>query len=179
MKKVGLYLLFSVLFSSFGFAAVGDVVHQLDVSTFANPGYTNGCSVGLAFDGTNLYYNRCSDSKIYTVDPILGGFVSSFDTAGLADGNPNAMAFDSTRNGIWFGLQNCALDASGVLGMPIYFWDFDDNSVTLKFSVPSTLINPATGESFLAFCFHSGVGKKPACSLGKSIPLLRPNQNDL
>lgn len=136
---------------SFSTTAVGDLVMQHNVSTFDYPGYTNFCSVGLAFDGSSLYYDRCSgDDRIYRVHPLTGALEGIQDT-GL-DTEPNAMAYDATRNGIWFGTQGCA---GG--GMPIYFWDFDDNSTTLMFTVPSSLINPATGSSFVSFCFLDGL----------------------
>jgi len=132
----------------------GDVIHQLNVSGFDFPGYTNYCSVGLAFDGENLHYNRCSDPKIYEVDPINGDLIDTFNTAGLITGYPNAMAYDSSRNGMWFGTQSCY---GSPRKMPIYFWDFDDDSVTLIFEVPETLINPATGNDFLGVCFLDGL----------------------
>ena len=127
--------------SQVGVAAVGDLVHELDVSTFENPGYTNHCSVGLAFDGSSLYYNRCSDQNIYQIDPITGALEDTFDTN---VSYPNAMAYDAKRNGIWFGSQSC-----DQTGMPIYFWDFDDDSVTLEFHVPF-------GE-LLNLCFTDGL----------------------
>ena len=132
-------------------ATAGDVVKVLGDADDPLPvsGIPTYCSVGLAFDGTNLYYNRCGDSNIYKISPANASLVSTFDTISLT---PNAMAFDATRNGIWFGVQSC--DA---IGMPIYFWDFDDNSVTLVFHVPFGLLNPANGESFLGFCFLDGL----------------------
>jgi hypothetical protein len=66
--------------------------------------------------------------------------------------NPNALAFDAKRNGLWIGAQTC--DGTG---MPIYFWDFDDDSVTKMFTIPSALTNPATGQSFLFYCFTDGL----------------------
>ena len=133
----------------FSVNAVGDVVHEIDVSSLVNPGYTNFCSVGLAFDGTSLYYNRCNDQNIYKIHPITGALQDTFDTE---VNYPNAMAYDKKRNGIWFGSQQCD---SG--NMPIYFWDFDDDSVNVEFTILNSLINPATGESFLGFCFVDGL----------------------
>ncbi|MBI2233027.1 MAG: hypothetical protein HYU56_03845 [Candidatus Aenigmarchaeota archaeon] len=142
----------------FGPASVGDVVHQLDASEFDNPGYTNFCSIGLAFDGASLYYNRCVDKNIYKVHPVTGALQDTFDTG--VSSYPNAMAFDAKRNGIWFGTQRgFGGSAPGDCGegMPIYFWDFGDDSVALVFTVPSSLINPATGGSFLGYCFLDGL----------------------
>ena len=139
--------------SQFSIAALGDVVHQLDASTFLNPGYTNHCSVGLAFDGSSLYYNRCGDENMYKIHPVTGALEDTFDTN--VELKPNAMAYDATRNGIWFGTQACS--GSSPRKMPIYLWDLDDDSVTLMFEVPETLINPATGADFLGFCFLDGL----------------------
>ncbi|MFH1307315.1 MAG: hypothetical protein ABIH72_00505 [archaeon] len=122
-------------------ASVGDVVHELDVSLLDNPGYPHHCSVGLTFDGNSLYYDNCGDSNIYEIDPINGDLRNTFDT-GIS--YPNAMAYDSKRNGIWFGSQSCVAGE-----MPIYFWDFDDDSVTLMFNVPD-------GE-LLYYCFTDGL----------------------
>ena len=127
--------------------AVGDQVHQVTVPV---SGVETFCSIGVAFDGSSLYYDRCGDGNIYRIDPITGALQSTFAT-GIAL-FPNALAFDATRNGLWIGTQACTAD-----GMPIYFWDFDDNSVTVQFTIPSGLINPATGESFLFFCFDDGL----------------------
>jgi len=128
-------------------ADVGDVVAVINPDP---PSDQNFCSIGVAFDGTNLYFNRCSDSNMYEISPSDGSLISTFDT-GVPE-NPNAMAFDEKRNGIWFGCQSC-----NVNGMPIYFWDFDDDSVTLMFEIPFGLINPATGNPFLSFCFIDGL----------------------
>ncbi len=128
-------------------AAVGGQIHQ-----FTPPVESASviCSVGLAADGTALYYNRCGDENIYTIDPISGALEATFDTN--IPEKPNAMAYDATRNGLWIGTQGCS-----ATGMPIYFWDFDDNSVVLAFTIPYALINPATGTPFLFHCFDDGL----------------------
>ena len=151
IRKISIiYLLVISIVASVASAAVGDVIHVLgDNETLPFPGVDTFCSVGLAFDGSALYYDRCGDTNIYKINPLTATLISSFDTVNLT---PNAMAFDSTRNGIWFGVQSC--DA---IGMPIYFWDHDDNSTTLKFHVPFALINPATNSSFLGICFLDGL----------------------
>jgi hypothetical protein len=128
-------------------AAVGDQVHQITVPV---SGADTFCSVGLAADGSSLYYDRCGDQNIYKIDPMTGALEDTFDT-GIGE-NPNALAFDAKRNGLWIGTQSC-----DVVGSPIYFWAFDDDSVTLQFTIPSGLINPATGETFLSLCFIDGL----------------------
>lgn len=143
-------------------AAVGDQVHQVTVPV---SGAATFCSIGLAFDGTSLYYDRCGDPNIYQINPITGALQStgnaSLDTfnTGIAE-NPNALAFDAKRNGLWIGAQSgvgASISSCGATGLPIYFWDFDDDSVTLMFTIPVGLINPATGQPFLAFCFTDGL----------------------
>jgi len=127
-------------------AAVGD---QIDQFTVPVSGVDTYCSIGLAFDGDALYYDRCDDPNIYRIDTD-GNLLAAFDT-GLSE-LPNALAFDATRNGLWVGTQSCNAE-----GMPIYFWDFDDSSVTQRFVIPYSLINPATGGSFLSYCFDDGL----------------------
>src|SRR6266498_1642737 len=126
---------------------VGGQIHQITVPVSGVPNY---CSIGLAFDGRFLYYDRCSDPTIYIIDPITGELKDFFNTR--ITEFPNALAFDRTRNGIWIGAQQCNAE-----GMPIYFWDLDDSSVTLAFTIPFNLSNPATGRSFLFYCFTDGL----------------------
>jgi hypothetical protein len=111
------------------------------------------CSVGVAFDGKYLYVTACDDNNIYKID-TSGNLISKFDVVAAGSPvRPNALAFDAKRNGIWFGGQRCTND-----GMPIQFWDFDDNTVTTKFTIPFNLTNPANGSpSFLGFCFNDGL----------------------
>ena len=128
-------------------AAVGDQVHQITVPVSGADAF---CSIGLAFDGSSLYYDRCEDSNIYRINPVTAALEDTFDT-GIAE-FPNALAFDAKRNGLWIGGQAC-----DEVGMPIYFWDFDDDSVTSMFTIPSALTNPATDETFVNFCFVDGL----------------------
>ena len=92
-------------------------------------------------------------TTLITFFPMLGSVLWLGHTGALT-GEPlvSALAFDATRNGLWMGSQTC----SGT-GMPIHFWDFDDDSVTLVFTIPSALVNPATNQSFLSFCFCDGL----------------------
>jgi hypothetical protein len=128
-------------------AAVGDQVHQITVPV---SGIDTFCSIGLAFDGTSLYYDRCGDSNIYEINPVTGALISTFNTN--IPEFPNCLAFDATRNGTWIGAQG-----SDGQGMPIYFWDFFTSTVTKEFTIPSGLINPATGEPFLELHFCDGL----------------------
>lgn len=142
-------------------AAVGDQIHQIGNPALGQPplpfpGADAFCSIGLAFDGTSLYYDRCGDTNIYRINPITAALVDVGGDGGIFNPgiglNPNALAFDKKRNGLWIGAQSC--DATG---MPIHFWDFATNIVTPMFTIPFGLINPATGNSFLGFCFIDGL----------------------
>ena len=140
------------------FATVGDVIetHNLDA---VHPAATVFCSIGVAFDGTSLYTTACFDPLIYTVDPLTGIGTGSFDPSIPED--PNAMAYDAKRNGLWIGTQTAtgagSISSCTSTGVAIYFYDFDDASTTLAFNVPSSLINPATGSDFQSFCFVDGL----------------------
>jgi hypothetical protein len=138
----------SGLSTSAASGAVGDVVAQI-TPQIGDPGFYF-CSIGVAFDGTSLYVDKCGDPNIFEISTADGSVVSSFNP-GIAEG-PNALAFDAKRNGLWIGAQSCSFT-----GMPIHFWDFDDDSVTLMFTIPFALVNPATGASFLGFCFDDGL----------------------
>jgi hypothetical protein len=135
--------------------APGDKLRELLVpSEF--PGSDNFCSIGLGFDGINLYYDRCSDGNLYkmtTFDADADGdaeFVGALPS-GIAE-FPNAMAFDTKRNGFWIGTQNC-----NEAGAPIYFYSLVTGLAVEQFTIPFGLINPATGESFIGFCFDDGL----------------------
>ena len=156
--------------------AVGDVVGQ-PIRPQA-PTSENLFSVGLAFVGGNsdanrngLYVNRNGDSKIYLISPVDGSPVNPsmpfFDT-GIMQW-PSAMAYDPNRHGLWIGTQKsiggpgfgaCGDSAMVDTDMPIYFWDFDDDSVTLMFTIPFNITNPANGQRFFTFCRLDGLGQK-------------------
>jgi len=64
------------------------------------------CSIGLAFDGSLLYFNRCSDPNIYAISAEDGSLQE--DRSLLEEENPQswripelpaAMAFDAKRGG--------------------------------------------------------------------------------
>ncbi len=145
----------SVISPSIG--AVGDPVSTL------SPQFGIGsqfCSIGLAFDGASLYFNRCGDPNIYAISPVDGSLIRTFDT-GIPEW-PAAMAFDAKRNGLWFGTQKgigvMGFSGCGSIGMPIYFWDFGNDSVTLMFTIPLNETNPTTGDLFFALCILDGLG---------------------
>lgn len=128
-------------------ADVGDIVAVIvpQPSSAGSP-----CSIGLAFDGTALYFDRCADPLIYRVSVVDGSSLGSFDP-GIPE-LPNAMAFDAKRNGLWIACQTCT-----GFGMPIYFYDFDTASSSVQFFLSFDGINPATGESFVNQCFARGL----------------------
>jgi hypothetical protein len=151
--------------------AVGDVVETIVPQA---PTSENFFSVGLAFVGNNpdasrdgLYVNRNGDSTIYVISPLDGSLIQDrppFDT--MISEWPAAMSYDAKRNGLWIGTQKSVGGSGfGVCGdpavvnadMPIYFWSFDDDSVTLMFTIPFGLTNPATGERFFKKCRLDGL----------------------
>ncbi len=165
MRHVGFAL--TLMASVFGLGAthargaVGDPVATISPQPTIGSQF---CSIGLAFGGTQLYFNRCSDSNIYTISPVDGALISTFDT-GIAEW-PAAMSYDTNRNGLWIGTQRSIGGSGfGVCGdpavvnadMPIYFWDFDDDTVTLMFTVPFDITNPANGQRFFTFCRLDGL----------------------
>ena len=116
-------------------------------------------SIGLTFDGTSLYYTEQGDERIFEIDPSDGTILSSFDT-NVAD-FPACLAYDLTRNGIWFGTYfgkgfgslNPPFPNAG--DMAIYFWDFDDMSVTEKFVIDGT-----GGDALLGACSSTVLTKR-------------------
>jgi len=149
-------LLLLTLVASESRGEVGDVLTSFTPDPVIENRY---CAIGLAFDGSNLYMNRCSDPNIYTISSTDGSRISDF-LPPIPEW-PAAMAFDAKRNGLWFGTQmglgGLDLRDCGNIGMPIYFWDFDDNSVTLMFTIPADLVNPANGQRFFRFCLLDGL----------------------
>jgi len=115
----GLFVLLGSMVSP-SHAAVGDAVAAI---TPTPSGSQRFCAIGLAFDGTDLYVNRCSDPNIYAISAQDG---SLQETRSLIEPDPlnpkiaewpAAMAFDAKRNGLWFGTQNGS-DVSGFGSMP-------------------------------------------------------------
>src|SRR5262249_12526269 len=65
--------------------------------------FEQGCSflgVGIAFDGTNLWYSCYQQSpNLFRADPLTGHVPASFNVS-FALG---ALSYDATRNAIWAG----------------------------------------------------------------------------
>lgn len=167
----GFVLLLSVFTTPLTRGAVGDAVETIVPQA---PTSENFFSVGLAFVGNNpdpsrdgLYVNRNGDSTIYLISPLDGSLIQDrppFDT--IIPEWPAAMSYDAKRNGLWIGTQKSVGGSGfGVCGdpmvvnadMPIYFWSFDDDSVTLMFTIPFGLTNPATGRGFFKKCRLDGL----------------------
>ncbi|MCA9289540.1 MAG: hypothetical protein KDA25_00330 [Phycisphaerales bacterium] len=138
--------------------AAADVGDEIAVITVPVSGADTFCSIGCAFDGGYLHYTRCGDENIYKIDPLSGALIDTF-ASGIPE-FPNAISYDATRNAIWIGCQGC-----NAVGMPIYLWHFGadgdpntaDDTVTHEFDIPFGLLNPATGNPFLGFCFIDGI----------------------
>jgi hypothetical protein len=123
-----------------------------------------------------LYVNRCSDPNIYAISPQDGSL--QVDKSLLEEEDdpknwrirelPAAMTYDPTRNGLWIGTQmgdgGTALRDCGSVGMPIYFWAFNepgsaDDTVTPVFTIlfSDPPVNPVTGTPFFSDCFIAGI----------------------
>jgi len=118
---------------------IGDILASYNIQSGLGLSQT---SVGMAFDGTNLYTTIVFSPFIYTIDPTNGQVTGQFNP-GIPE-LPNAMAYDATQNGLWIATQGPTgggvTSCVGGTGMPIYFYDFDDSSTTLVFSMPIALI---------------------------------------
>lgn len=80
-------------------AAVGDFVSEVTFSQDC----ASGIGVGLAFDGTDLWYScYASTTDLLRADPKTGKVVASYQIAG----GLGALAYDATRNAIWAGWGN-------------------------------------------------------------------------
>jgi hypothetical protein len=81
-------------------AATGDVVARLQLTqcppSYAIPHFFTG--VGIAFDGTSLWYS-CAGAvpDLFRADPATGAVEASYNI----DGGLGALAYDATRNAIW------------------------------------------------------------------------------
>ena len=139
----------------FASADIGDIRATLIPEP---PTGSNFCAMGLAFDGSSLFTTRCFDRNVHRVSPLTGDELQAFDT-GISE-LPAGLAYDAKRNGLWIGTQGgvgSGPSECGQIGMPVYFWDFDDGSVSLAFVVPLSSLNPATGFPFLSGCFLDGL----------------------
>ncbi len=83
-------------------AAVGDLVGTVNFSVPCS----SGVGVGIAYDGTNLWYSCYSSATdLYRADPATGLVTASYSIAGSL----GALAYDASRNALWAGWG----DASG------------------------------------------------------------------
>src|ERR1035441_6229214 len=96
----GLVLPFVALFSVcafplLSFGAVGDVVGSVTFSHNCPSGPNGGLGVGLAFDGSNLWYSCYAASPdLLRANPLTGVVTASYNIAG----GLGALAYDSTRD---------------------------------------------------------------------------------
>ncbi len=149
---------------------VGEVRSTIRPARSAGQDYF--CAQGLAFDGTNLYLSRCGYSIIDVIAspgdcpqaPVTCAIDRSFDTQ-IPEG-VSGLAFDVKRNGLWIGTQagkdQGFFDGCGSIGMPIYFWWFngpgrEDDTVTLVYTVPRSMINPANQDRVFRSCSLTGL----------------------
>ncbi len=151
--------------------AVGDVVATITASPSGSQRF---CAIGLAFDGTDLYVNRCSDPNIYAVSAQDGSLQTTKSLLELDPSMPRipewpaAMAYDPTQDGLWIatqmGVGGTAIGDCGSIGMPIYFWAFNgpgatDDTVTRVFTIlfADLPVNPVTGDPFFSDCTIAGL----------------------
>jgi hypothetical protein len=131
----GLVLPFVALFSVcafplLSFGAVGDVVGSVTFSHNCPSGPNGGLGVGLAFDGSNLWYSCYAASPdLLRANPLTGVVTASYNIAG----GLGALAYDSTRDVIWAGIGG----TSG--GEKIYKIALDNSKNVTAFSVAFTV----------------------------------------
>lgn len=109
-------------------AAPGDPVATVTFST--DCAGSQGLGVGIAFDGTNLWYScYATPTDLHKADPVTGQVLASFNVAG----GLGALAWDSKRKKLWAG-AGCA---AGQDGSEIYLIDPKSGKATLEFKVPN------------------------------------------
>ncbi|HEX9722289.1 MAG TPA: hypothetical protein VGA53_03410 [Candidatus Paceibacterota bacterium] len=131
MKKIALVLSFLVAMVAVGGvgaqsaqAATGDVAASITFSQDC------GTGVGIAFDGTNLWYSCLGEPDLRRANPTTGVVDATFDSV---PGGLGAISYDATRNAIW----------GAVAPNNVYRIDLD----AAKNVVGSTLVFSAAGES--------------------------------
>lgn len=92
---VGLVLTLLLVRLPVAHAANGDPVASVTFSISCDFG------VGLAFDGTNLWYSCSGSPNLLRADPITGAVSASYTIP--APGTLGALSYDATRNAIWAG----------------------------------------------------------------------------
>jgi len=107
-------------------AANGDLVGTI---TFAQD-CASGLGVGIAFDGTNLWFScYASTTDLYKANATTGAILASFQVRG----GLGALAWDSTRGKLWAG-SGCG---PGQTGAEIYLIDPGTGTSSLQFSIPN------------------------------------------
>lgn len=77
-------------------AANGDLVQQTNFGQSCG----SGIGVGIAFDGTNLWYScYASSPDLFKANPLTGAVISSYNVAG----GLGALAWDGKRKKLWAG----------------------------------------------------------------------------
>lgn len=123
---LGLVLVATLILVGVAYAELGDHVGSVYFSVDCE----SGIGVGLAYDGTNLWYSCHEYGKeeskldLHRADPNTGVVTASYDI--VPDGGLGALSYDATRNVIWAG------ESGGGPGRgPIYRIDLDaDKNVT-------------------------------------------------
>lgn len=168
-----------LLWSGAALAANGDLIAT---RTFSMP-CPGGVGVGIAYDGTNLWYS-CDGSNpdLYRADPATGTVNATYNI----DGGLGALAYDATRNAIWAGpgegsivdaIQLIQLDASkSVTGSTVAFtgpggflddglaYDATNDTLYVSPDTSTTIEHYTTAGAFLGSspwagnaCFNSGL----------------------
>jgi hypothetical protein len=113
-------------------AKTGDLTYN---TTFASPCAPQG-SVGIAFDGTYLWYS-CGGATpdLYRADPLTGANEGSWNIAG----GLGSIAYDANHNAIWAGWVNGAATGD-VTYIPLdSTQNVDTASVAVKFNVGTSM----------------------------------------
>ena len=115
---LGLVLAAMLVLAGVAFAALGDHVGSVTFSVDC----PSGLGVGIAYDGTNLWYScygfGAGLTDLHRADPNTGVVTASYDI--VPDGGLGALSYDATRNAIWAGEGG-----GGPGGGPIYRIDLD------------------------------------------------------
>jgi hypothetical protein len=111
-------------------AATGDLVHETHFATRC----PSGVGLGVAFDGTYLWYSCIyGGPDLFRVDPVTGDLEGSWDIAG----GIGAITYDATDNAIWAGWDSMHPQGD-VTYIPL---DAEQNvvtaGVTVKFNIGS------------------------------------------